>query len=220
VPMRRETDDQPARARYAASRGIGLGVDGPADGDLETQLDRLLDAGDRSEIASRLTDLEAPAGAADAARWLAEFSPSSGPASAPATRSGWRDFRRRWGTFIASSPRTAVRLTRQQLTEPRPRTVILALGVEGDVAEAVRAALAATPDPPNRVLVVTDSLAALSELRALGVGIEHLPARGSRQAELAGGPYEEFARRRLAAILAERPRPRRTLVAPGGQSVP
>jgi hypothetical protein len=220
VPMRRETDDQPARARYAASRGIGLGVDGPADGDLETQLDRLLDAGDRSEIASRLTDLEAPAGAADAARWLAEFSPSTGPASPPATRSGWRDFRRRWGTFIASSPRTAVRLTRQQLTEPRPRTVILALGVEGDVAEAVRAALAATPDPPNRVLVVTDSLAALSELRALGVGIEHLPARGSRQAELAGGPYEEFARRRLAAILAERPRPRRTLVAPGGQSVP
>ena len=220
VPMRRETDDQPARARYAESRGIGFGVEGPADGGLEAKLEPLLDAGERSAIASRLAELDPPSGAAEAARWLAEFRPSRGPSSGSAARSGWRDFRRRWGQFAASLPRTAVRLTRQQLTQPRARTVILALGVDGDAAEAVNAALAGTPDSPSRVLVVTDSLAVLPELRALGVGIEHLPARGSRQAELAGGPYEEFARRRLDAILAERPKPRRTLVAPGGQSVP
>ena len=68
--------------------------------------------------------------------------------------------------------------------------------------------------------MVTDALAALGELRALGVGVEHVPARGSRQAELAGVPYEDFLRRRLELIRAERPEPRRVVVAPGGASVP
>ena len=40
--------------------------------------------------------------------------------------------------------------------------------------------------------MVTDSLAALGALRALGVGVEHVPGPGERQAELAGGAYEEF----------------------------
>ena len=43
--------------------------------------------------------------------------------------------------------------------------------------------------------MVTDALAALGELRALGVGVEHVPARGSRQAELAGGAYERLPAR-------------------------
>jgi UDP:flavonoid glycosyltransferase YjiC (YdhE family) len=214
VPMRRETDDQPARARHAAAAGLGLAADGPADPRLEAQLDRLLDPDRREEIAARLAALDPPEGATEAARWLTELRPASGPASEPAARSGWRDFRRRWGQFAASLPRTAVRLSRQQLTQPRPRTVIIALGIDGDVAAAVEAALFETPDPPGRVLVVTDSLAALPALRALGVGIEHLPGRASRQAQLAGGPYDEFVRRRLELILDERPRPRRLLKAP------
>ncbi|MFL5870692.1 MAG: glycosyltransferase, partial [Solirubrobacterales bacterium] len=224
VPMHRETDDQPARARYGGQAGIGLAATDPADPRLEAELERLLDPEMRAGIASRLAELDPPSGAAEAAGWLAESAArppgSNGPRAGSPTRSGWRDFRRRWGQFAASLPRTAVRLTRQQLTQPRPRTVILALGIEGDVAEAVKAALAQTPDPPNRVLVVTDSLAALGPLRALGVGIDHLPGRGSRQAELAGGPYDEFARRRLESILAERPAPRRTVVATGGQPLP
>ena len=73
---------------------------------------------------------------------------------------------------------------------------------------------------PERTLVVTDALAALGELRALGVGVEHVPARGSRQAELAGVPYERVPRRRLELIRAERPKPRRVVVAPGGAPVP
>ena len=68
-------------------------------------------------------------------------------------------------------------------------------------------------------LVVTDSLA-LGPLRALGVGIEHVPGRAERQPELAGGTYEDFLRRRLDLILAERPKPRRTVVAPGGAPLP
>ena len=71
---------------------------------------------------------------------------------------------------------------------------MLAVGIEPDQAPAaVEAALAEAGESPRRTLVVTDALAALGELRALGVGVEHVPA-GSRQAELAGGPYEEFLR--------------------------
>jgi len=60
------------------------------------------------------------------------------------------------------------------------------------------------------VLVVTDSLE-IGALRRLGVGVEHVPAEGERQPELAGGDYDDFVRRRLALILAQRPRPRRTI---------
>jgi hypothetical protein len=120
-------------------------------------------------------------------------------------------------TFIVSAPRTALRLTRQQLAQPRPRALVLALGIpEPDVVAAVRAAIAEAGEAPERTLVVTDALGALTELRALGAGIEHLPRRGSRQAELGGPDYEAFARRRLELIRAERPRPRRAVVAPGG----
>ena len=71
-------------------------------------------------------------------------------------------------------------------------------------------ALAETPDPPGRVLVVTDSLD-LAPLRRAGVGFEHVPAAGEAQAELAVGGHHEFVRRRLALILAERPKPKRTI---------
>jgi hypothetical protein len=116
-------------------------------------------------------------------------------------------------------PRTAARLARQQLTQPRPRTVILAFGLGERAPAGVREALAETPDPPERVLVITDSLA-FAELRELGAGLEHVPGPDSRQAELSGLPYEEFRRRRIALILAERPKPRRVLTVPGGVPLP
>ncbi len=68
-----------------------------------------------------------------------------------------------------------------------------------------------TPDPPERVLVVTDSLA-IGSLRRRGVAVEHVPAANERQAALAGGDYGPFLRRRLgadprpAAALPARPR--------------
>jgi UDP:flavonoid glycosyltransferase YjiC (YdhE family) len=229
VPMARDTDDQPARARHAQAAGLGLGLEGPADPRLEQQLDRLLDADERAAIAARLAELEPPTGAADAAAWLttlATASPPAGaqPAAGPPTGGGregaGREFRRRWGQFFASAPRTAVRLTRQQLTQPRVRTVVLAVGIADEqIAAAVRAALAEAGEDPERTLVVTDSLA-LGPLRELGVGVEHVPARGERQPELAGGPYEDFLCGRLELILAERPEPRRVVVAPGGAPLP
>ena len=98
--------------------------------------------------------------------------------------------------------------------------MVLAVGIGDDaVADAVAAALEESGEEPARTLVVTDSLA-LGPLRALGVGIEHVPGRAERQPELAGGTYEDFVRRRLELILAERPEPRRTVVAPGGAPLP
>ena len=81
---------------------------------------------------------------------------------------------------------------------------------EGALERELEGALARTPDPPGRVLVITDSLEFGPLLRA-GVGFEHVPGPGEAQARLAGGDYHAFLRRRLALILAERPRPRRAL---------
>jgi hypothetical protein len=131
-----------------------------------------------------------------------------------------REFRRRWGSFFASLPSTALRLGRQELTQPRMRALVVAVGIpDEDLPAALMAALAEADERPERTLVVTDSLE-LGRLRQLGVGIEHVPRRGSRQAELAGVSYEEFLRRRLELIRAERPEPRRLVVAPGGAPVP
>ena len=222
VPMHRETDDQAARARWAEGAGLGFGLTGAGDPELEGKLDRLLD--ERDAMAGRLSMREPSDGAAQAAAWLGELSssgriPDQNRQSGP--RGGSREFRRRWGSFIASAPRTAVRLTKQQLTKPRARALIVAIGVDpADVVVAVKNALAETGERPERTLVVTDALTALAELRALGVGVEHIPARDSRQAELAGGRYEDFVEARLELIRAERPTPRRVVVAPGGAPVP
>jgi hypothetical protein len=93
------------------------------------------------------------------------------------------------------------------------------MGIDEPV-EAIRAAIEEAGERPERTLVVTDALTALAELRALGVGVEHIPARDSRQAQLAGGSYEDFVKARLELIRSERPKPRRTVVAAGGASVP
>ena len=215
VPMHRETDDQPARARWAEGAGLGFGLAAADDVELEAKLDRLLS--ERAAIASRLAGRGEARGAAEAAAWLARatsLSRESGQTRSSSARGGFREFRRRWGSFIASSPRTAWRLTSQQLTKPRAKALVLAIGVEPDaVVAAVRAAIAEAGEPPKRTLVVTDALTQLAELRALGVGVEHVPADGSREAQLAGGSYDDFVNARLELIRAERPKPRRVVVA-------
>jgi hypothetical protein len=74
-----------------------------------------------------------------------------------------------------------VRLTTQQLTA-RARALVSRCVPPDELIEAVEAAIAEAGEPAARTLVVTDALAALGELRALGVGVEHLPAadRGRR----------------------------------------
>ena len=202
VPMRRETDDQPARARYAESPGIGLGVEGPGGrrprGEARAPARRRA----RSAIAARLAELDPPTAPPKRPRWLAELAEPGrgGPVGVgrrPSARA-WRDFRRRWGQFAASLPRTAVRLTRQQLTQPRaadgdPRARGRRRRPRGGAARRSPR----RPTPPSRVLVVTDSLAALG--RAAGArgrdrarpGPRLAPGRARRRAatrsSLAGG---------------------------------
>jgi hypothetical protein len=222
VPMQRETDDQAARARYADRSGVGAGADGPADPGLERRLEALLDSDRRRAMRDRLGELRPANGAADAARWLEEVighaSAGSGDAARAAADRGPRPSPPGLGarlhratTWAASVPRTLARLGSQTVSGPRLRTLVVALGVEGTALErGVGAALERTPDPPERVLVATDSLA-IGSLRRTGVAVEHLPAANERQAELAGGDYGSFLRRRLGLILAQRPRFRRAL---------
>ena len=70
VPMRRETDGQGARARYAASVGVALVVDGPQDERIEDRLGELLDADRREAMGERLEELRPDNGAREAARWI------------------------------------------------------------------------------------------------------------------------------------------------------
>jgi UDP:flavonoid glycosyltransferase YjiC (YdhE family) len=222
VPMQRETDDQPARASYAERSGVGVAADGPDDPRLEHQLEALLDPDQRRAMHDRLDELRPANGAADAARWLEELvaRPSTGPSggasgtpgrgrvsSSPSLGPGVR----RAATWVASVPWTVSRLARQWISLPWPRTLLVALQVDDDDLErGVQEALERIPDPPRRVLVVTDSLA-IGSLRRAGVAVEHVPGPHERQPALAGGDYGEFLRRRLGLILARRPRLRRAL---------
>ncbi|MGH2925435.1 MAG: glycosyltransferase, partial [Solirubrobacterales bacterium] len=202
VPIERETDDQAARARHAERIGVGLAAKGPADPRLELLAASLLEDDRREAMRDRLERLRPPNGAAEAAGWLEALiaepdrSREATPPEAGQTR--------RAGSWLASVPATLRRLASQTISMPTPRTLILALGAEGEELErAVVDALRETPDPPERVLAVTDSTA-IGVLRRLGVAVEQVPARGSRQAELAGGPYEPFLRKRLGLVLARR----------------
>jgi UDP:flavonoid glycosyltransferase YjiC (YdhE family) len=227
VPMQRETDDQRARATYAMQTGVAVAVENPDDPALEQRLDSLLDPARRKEMQERLTAQRPENGAAEAARWLEQLvdQPTAGDpqraprkpdehglrgATAPTHGRGRGLLGARWGSaaragvFVKTVPRTVVRLIRQTLTQPKPKLVILALGAddetqEGGITDALKG------QSPERVLVVTDSLA-IREVWRLGAGLEHVPGRGERQAELAGTDYERFRRRRLALILAQRPR--------------
>ena len=225
VPMRRETDDQPARARYAANSGVGLAVDGPGDARIMERLCELLDPSRRGAMRERLEELRPDNGAAEAARWLETAldgspHPSKGTfvrnslTNAPLgdggrRRSPLRARAARAWVFVRTLPKTLVRLVGQTLSLPRPRTIVLAFGAaEGEILEAIQR----TEDPPERILVVTDSLA-IREVWRAGTGVEHVPGPEEPQAALSGFDYDEFRRRRLGLILAHRPRLRRAVEA-------
>jgi UDP-N-acetylglucosamine--N-acetylmuramyl-(pentapeptide) pyrophosphoryl-undecaprenol N-acetylglucosamine transferase len=213
VPMRRETDDQAARAHWAGRVGIGHGLDGPASPGLEAALDSLLDDAQRARMTAALEALDIADGAAQAAQWLVEL------ARKPREPKPRRSLLRRYladpvgsakaaAPVLRRAPRNIGAIAWQTVTRRPPRTLVLALDLEaGRLERELPKTLATTPDPPARVLVVTNSLE-LAPLRRAGVAFEHVPARGSAHATAAGGGYDSFLRRRLELILAERPRPR------------
>ena len=136
VPMPRDTDDQPARARYA--EGAGMGSASAARTTRPRGRGRApARPGRAGRDPRRLGALPEPRGAAQAAAWLGELAAPDWlkrqiVSSKSTSRGGAREFRRRWGSFFASAPRTAVRLTTQQLTKPRARALVFAVGVPPD----------------------------------------------------------------------------------------
>ncbi len=216
VPMRRETDDQAARARWAEQAGVGRGLEGPAAPGLEAALDSLLDDAARAEMDGALGALEIGDGAAQAAEWLVELAKE--PRAPRPSRSLLRRYlddpvgsARAAAPVLRRAPRNIGGIAWQTITRRPPRTLVLALDLEpGALARELPKTLTGTPDPPARVLVVTNSLE-LAPLRRAGVAFEHVPARGSPLATAGGEVYDSFLRRRLDLILAERPRPRRRL---------
>ena len=133
VPMPRDTDDQPARARYAERAGIGLGVDGPGRPGARGAARAAARPGERGAIrcAPRRARPE-PTGAAEAAALARR--PRRGPARRP-TRGQSRSRRRsRRGARELPAALGDVRRqpaadgvcgsTRQQLTQPRPRALV------------------------------------------------------------------------------------------------
>jgi UDP-N-acetylglucosamine--N-acetylmuramyl-(pentapeptide) pyrophosphoryl-undecaprenol N-acetylglucosamine transferase len=212
VPIARQTDDQAARARAAERRGVGLAATGPDDPNLNRRLDEVLDPARHARLGEALAALRAWHGAEQAARWLEEMAASARerePAGAARASLGVRA-RRAW-IFASSVPRTLARVTGQRLSRPRPRVVIVALGLDRERHEAeLQRAIAKAGEPPERILVVTDRLE-FGPLLDAGVGFEHVPAAGERQAELAGVAYEQFRDARIELIRAHRPRPRRVI---------
>ena len=224
LPMRRDTDDQVARAREAERAGVALAAAGPDDASLEARLDELVASPARERMTEALAALPEWNGAAEAAEWLVSLTsrqtrpsgppPGSAPTPAretPRTRAPAGVRARRAWIFVSTVPRTLLRVARQALTRPRARVHIVALGLPPDRHDAeVERALADCGRPPEQVLVITDRLS-FAFLLAAGAGFEHVPAEGSRQAELAGVPYERFRASRLALIRARRPRPERVI---------
>ncbi len=220
VPMRRQTDDQAARARYAEAAGVGLAVTGPEAPELEARLAELLDGARLGELRAALAEARPANGAEEAARWVEGLADAAAERERGGVGGGTRGDRSSRITLatLKEAPRMSAAIALQTLRRPAARTLVLAPGVDAERLESAVRALLTEGERAERILVVIDSLALLRPLRELGVGVEHVPGEGSRAAELGGEPWSRFFASRLGAILAERPRPRRVVTV--GERVP
>jgi UDP:flavonoid glycosyltransferase YjiC (YdhE family) len=225
VPMPRRLDDQAARARWARGTGVGEGVEGPLDPSLEERLGRLLDPREREQVRARIDALALRNGAGEAAHLIEELAATDGSAAGPHIKPNRRIClshgvrSSRLGAFAVSAQlvrRVGLRLpaviARRELDRfrnpppPPAKLVCVALGLEGsDLIASLQRVSARNRIPPRRVLAVTDSLD-FSVLRRAGFAFEYIPSEGraTRVLQATGERYEEFLRRRLAALRAER----------------
>lgn len=194
VPMRRQTDDQHARARFAEEEGVGRGTNGPADPALEAKLDDLLDPEARASMRDALAAKRPANGAAPAADWLAALAGTERVRN-PATKP-WRRYAehpvasaRAAAPFAARVPGAVGRIAHQTATRPAARLLVDAQGLGPEAVEKLLPeALRAEGVAPERVLVFTDRVEVLPTLRKAGVGAEHLVAPSRRGLILADRP--------------------------------
>ena len=200
VPMPRLTDDQAARARWAAEQGCGRALSGPGDPALEDELGALLDGAERERLRRGCAERFTGNGAADAATVVARLAAggNAGPAIAPPSRL------ERWLRMsshpVGPSLPLALGLTARDLVSHperrRPRRLLLALGVPaGELGHELSRRLAAGGVPAGRVLVVTDSLE-FAALRESGVAFARIAVPE------AGGPGSDPGEGGEAAALA------------------
>lgn len=204
VPMSRTTDDQFARATWAAERGVGLAAAGASDPGLRGQVRRLVDPEVAEGLRRRCGEAFTANGAADAAEFIAGM--ARGRAAAPRVRDRGR--LNRWlrlsshplGPTLPLVLGIGARDLARHPERRAPRLLVLALGVPGhELGDRVRAAIGG--EDPGRVLVITDSLR-FAALRELGVGFE-LVRPGSAGGRLTPA-REEAMTDRIELLLAGR----------------
>lgn len=205
VPMARNTDDQAARAAWAAEAGVARGIDGPSDERLEAELEALIDPDVRAEIRAACEAVEGSNGALAAARALARL--ATGEAPKPAVRR--KGAVHRWLRLSShpigpSLPIAAAQTLRDWIYTPergRPRAVVFALGQpESDAREELERAIDSFGVPRDRVLVVTDSFD-FATLRELGVPFRRIPAAAELGLEFDDPEYRELLERRFDQAL-------------------
>jgi UDP:flavonoid glycosyltransferase YjiC (YdhE family) len=234
VPMPRQIDDQPARARWAQEQGVGRGIGSPEDPALEARLGELLDPAVRERIRGNLADLPPATGAEDGARIIERLVGADVDAAGrrlPTPRSGGEPDRRVGGrpripAALSVSlelvrrvgprlPLVVARRIRDRLRNPPPPRAKLAAVAFGLPAEELVPRLRALARDwgvePHRLLAITDSLE-FTALRRAGFAFEYVPS-AERAARISDEPYAEFAERRIEAALAGRRSARRVTVA-------
>jgi UDP:flavonoid glycosyltransferase YjiC (YdhE family) len=226
VPMPRQIDDQPARARWAQEAGVGRGVASPTDPALEARLAELLDPALRDEIRANLAELPQPEGAQQGARFIERLAREAGDRPrrgepdrhagggprVPAALSVSLELVRRVGLRL---PLVVAGRARDRLLNPPPAPAKLAAVAFGLTADQLITRLRAVARDegiePHGVLAITDSLE-FTELRRAGFAFEYVPDR-DRAARITDEPYESFAQRRIDAALAGRRAAQRVTVA-------
>ncbi|MEZ5155380.1 MAG: glycosyltransferase [Solirubrobacterales bacterium] len=204
VPMPRNTDDQAARARWAAAAGAGLAVSGPADAALGERLAELADPAVARRLAAGCDATFPGNGAGDAADLVVRMLGGERPAPAVRDRGRFNRWLRLSSHRIGPSlPLVAALGARDLSRHPErraPYLAILACAVpEDELIGRLREAIGDVP--PERVLVLTDSTA-FGELRRLGVGFELLPRWPAPGAAPSATP--EDIRARVRILLAGR----------------
>jgi len=196
VPMPRNTDDQAARARWAADHDVARAVAGPADAALVAELEPLLDAGERQRLREGCAKVWKNNGAVEAAKTVTALARGERPRSRVRHRGGFNRWWRYSSHRVGPSLPLALALTGRDLVRHperrRPKAIVYALGEPERSFEAeLKQAVSSLGVPRGRVIVITDSLQ-LALMRRLGLGFQRVPAPG----EL-GLDFDDPAYRRL-----------------------
>ncbi len=201
VPMPRQTDDQAARAAWAAEQGAARAVSGPADESLGDELGALLDPAERKRLRDGCSRVFVRNGAAEAAEELARLARGKRPRHAVRDRSALK----RWLHLSShrvgpTLPLAAALTARDLLGHPerrRPKAIVYALGQpERDFSDELTEAVDSFDVPRDRVLVITDSLD-LATMRELGVAFQRIPAAAEVGLDFDDPAYRDLLERRF-----------------------